>query len=447
MSMTGHDGRARRSDGGGMDDRDIAPVAVSELELSAPLPHLPPADEAGRRFRRARILVRLHTRPIGSLDVDVAAHGIAADALATAIWAAFARAIVEHLKADGLPEIGGIDARGIPADAAPACLQRRRALLREAPPVSVIICTRNRPESLRRTLKSLEQLEYPDFEVLVIDGSRDSATRELVSADFPGFRYFHVGNNGKSVAANTGVELASGVIAAFTDDDAVVDRHWLAELAGGFHEDDRIACVTGLAVPLELATPAQVWFEESGGFTEGYERRVLDPTAPRKAGSMLPYATGRIGAGVNMAWKRSIIHEIGFDVALDGLAAFDLASFFDALVRGFKIVYEPGAIVHHEHRRTYAELRHQLYRHGLGLGVYLTRCLVTQPGRILDFARVVPRGVYYGFSPTSWRNSGKSESFPKELTWAELRGVTVGPFAYLKNLTKTKARRTPSSVL
>ena len=226
-----------------------------------------------------------------------------------------------------------------------------------------------------------------------------------------------------------------------------MDRHWLVELVAAFGDDERIACATGLALPLELATPAQVWFEESGGFSEGFERRVLDPKAPRTRGSLLPYATGRIGAGVNMAWRRSTIREMGFDVALDGLAAFDLASFYDALVRGFKIVYEPGAIVYHEHRRTYAELRHQIYRHGLGLGIYLTRCLVTQPGRIPDFLGRVPRGIYYGFSPSSWRNTGKSDHFPTALTSAEVGGTLVGPFAYLKNLGKTKVRRTPKALV
>jgi glycosyltransferase involved in cell wall biosynthesis len=447
MALAPRQRRTSRREGGSMDDRDIGPIALHEVELSAPIRDVPPAGEATRPYRRAHVLVRLHTRPIGVVDMEIDGNGVSAQELTTAIWEVFAARINEHLKADDLGEIDGIDAHGVPTDGVPVCLHDRKALLSNAPMASVIICTRNRPATLQRTLESLEHLEYPSFEVIVVDGSGDSATRELVSSQFPDFVYFHVGNYGKSIAANTGVELASGAIAAFTDDDAVVDRHWLIELVAALDGDERLACATGLAMPLELETPAQIWFEESGGFTQGYDRRVLDLNEPRERGSLLPYATGRIGAGVNMAWKRPIIREIGFDVALDGLAAFDLASFYDALVRGYKIVYEPGAIVYHEHRRTYAELRHQLYRHGLGLGIYLTRCLVTQPRRIPDFLRVVPRGAYYGFSPSSWRNRGKAEDFPAALTWAEVVGTVAGPFAYLKNLGKTKLRRIPKSVV
>lgn len=429
-----------------MDDAELAPVAVCDVELSAPIPEVQPADKAGRLYRRARVLVRLHTRPVGVLEIEAGVNGIPRDVLASAIWDAFAEPINQHLKSDGLDEIQGIGTHGVATDRLPACIERREALLRNGPMASVIICTRNRPTTLRRALESLGRLHYSNFEAIVVDGSADTATKDLVAHEFPDVRYVSVGRYGKSIAQNSGVALASGDIAAFTDDDVVVDPHWLGELVAAFQRDDRVACATGLAMPLELATPAQIWFEESGGFTEGYDRRVLDPTQP-EPGSLLPWATGRIGAGVNMAWRRSVIHEIGFDVGLDGVGGDELSAFFDALVEGFKIVYEPGAIVYHEHRRTYAELRHQLYRHGVHLGAYLTRCLVTRPTTIPGFLRRLPRGAYYGFSPSSPRNRGKSERFPAALTWVEAAGVIVGPYAYLKNLGKTRLTRAPRAIV
>jgi GT2 family glycosyltransferase len=425
-------------------ERQFAPIAVVDVELRAPFQAIPARDSSGHRYGRARVLVRLHTIPLGSLDIEMTDEGVTACACATAIWSAFGDQINEHLRSDGLAAVSGLGTGGLPVGEPPSCLRRREALLRNAPLASVIICTRNRPEVLARTLRSLERLDYPAFEVLVMDGSWSTATADIVRSEFPDVRYCHVGDVGKSVALNVGIEIASGEIVASTDDDVVVDRHWLVELVSALESDGRVACVTGLAYPLELSTQAQLWFEESGGFTEGYERRILDPEVPEE-GSLLPYATGRIGAGVNMAWRRQIIRDLGgFDVALD--SAEDLGAFFDALINGFKIIYEPAAIVYHEHRRTYEELRRQLYWHGSGLGAYLTRCIVTQPARIPDFVRRVPRGLFYGFSSKSTRNREKSRAFPRALTRAEQLGVMFGPHAYLKALVRSRVRGSRATV-
>jgi GT2 family glycosyltransferase len=425
-------------------DRQFAPIAVVDVELTAALRAIPPRDANGDRYGRARVLVRLHTKPLGSLDIEMAEDGVSASACANAIWQALAEKINEHLRSDGLAEARGLGASGLPATTRPSCLGARESLMRNAPLATVIVCTRNRHQALARTLRSLEGLEYPDFEVLVIDSSSSSLTADVVRASFPNAHYRHVTDVGKSGelnlagSRNIAIEIASGDVVAFTDDDVVVDRYWLVELAGALESDRRVACATGLAFPLELATQAQVWFEESGGFTEGFDRRILDPEAPLERGSLLPYATGKIGAGVNMAWRRDVIRGLGgFDLALE--AAEDLAAFFDALTSGFKIVYEPAAIVYHEHRRTYAEVRRQMYWHGLGLGAYLTRCLVTQPGRTPDFLRRIPRGLSYGFSPKSSRNRQKSPGFPPGLTRTEQLGFILGPFAYLA--ARFKARR------
>jgi len=297
-------------------------------------------------------------------------------------------------------------------------------------------------------------LDYPNFQLIVVDGSMTEETASLIREEFAGVDYLHVGRNGLSVARNRGVAAASGSIVAFTDDDVLVDHNWLVELVSGFDANERVACTTGPVLPLELETQAQLWFEESGAFTEGFERRVLTLEMASAPGSLLPYGTGRIGAGVNMAWRTSILRELGgFDVAFDALtppwpprsqhgsSGEDYGAFFDALVNGFQIVFEPGAIVYHEHRRTYEELARQLYWHGLGLGAYLTRCIATRPAQIPDFVRRVPRGLAYGFAPGSARNRQKSKDFPRALTRAELRGVVHGPLAYLKGLSLARQLR------
>jgi GT2 family glycosyltransferase len=426
-ATTGHNDRKSQ-----LRRREFAPIAVLDLELSGPLRAIPPNDASGLRYGGARVLVRLHGRPLGALNLEIGDDGVSASECATAIWSTFERRINNHMRVDGLGEIAALTANGLPTNKTPPCLRRRETMMRDGPLASVIICTRNRPQVVMRTLRSLKRLEYPRFEVLLMDGSSSTDTVDIVRADFPEIHYCHVGDVGKSGALNAGIALASGEMLAFTDDDVVVDRHWLAELVGALTTDHRVACVTGLASPLELTTQAQLWFEETGGFTGGYDERILDLESPER-GLLLPYATERIGAGVNMAWRRDVIRRLGgFDVALD--SAEDLAAFFDALIQGFKIVYEPAAIVYHEHRRTYEELRRQSYWHGLGLGAYLMRCIVTQPAMTPGFVKRLPRGLYYGFNAT--RNREKPDAYPPGLTRVMWLGVLLGPFTYLTALAK-----------
>jgi GT2 family glycosyltransferase len=404
-------------------------------------------DEDGTRYGAARLVVRLHTKPVGVVDVPFNGHDLTPARSAPAIWAQLGPQVNAHLRDDGLPEVTGLGETGLANPELPRCLDRRRSVLGgDAPLVSVLICTRDRPASLERALASLEAVEYPRFEVIVADGSPSSDTARLVSTRFPSVRYLHVGANRRVVGLNRGLATARGDVTAFTDDDVRVDRHWLAELVAGF-DDARVGCVTGVAFPMELRTTAQLWFEESGAFTEGLAPRLIGLDAEPEPGSLLPYATGKIGAGVNMAWRTRVIRELGgFDLALDtltppwplnsrpGTSGEDVSAFFDALVSGYRIAYQPGAIVYHEHRRTAEELQRQLYWHGIGIGAHMVRDLATHPALIPGFLASVPRGVAYGFGSGSARNHHKSSAFPRELAFAEMRGVVEGPFAYLRGL-------------
>jgi GT2 family glycosyltransferase len=112
--------------------------------------------------------------------------------------------------------------------------------------VSVVITTHRRPESLRRCLVALlAQSMAPDsFEIIVVDGARDPATFEVVKAlaryravPEPSLRYLRVRRGrGPAVARNLGWQAARGALVAFTDDDTVPDREWLAN---GAHAMDK----------------------------------------------------------------------------------------------------------------------------------------------------------------------------------------------------------------
>jgi len=108
---------------------------------------------------------------------------------------------------------------------------------RRWPRVSVVVCTFNGARTLARCLEELERLDYPDFEVIVVDdGSTDDSAAIAGSHDC---RLISTENHGLASARNTGMRAAGGEIVAYLDDDAHPDPHWLRYLVatmedGGF---------------------------------------------------------------------------------------------------------------------------------------------------------------------------------------------------------------------
>ena len=191
-------------------------------------------------------------------------------------------------------------------------------------------------------------------------------------------------------------------------------------------------------LPHELETPAQLLFEQYGGFSRGFEPRLFDLTAHRDAGPLYPYSAGIFGTGNNMSFRVSALRDIGgFDPALGNgtpaLGGVDSEALLRTVLSNKAIAYEPSAIVWHVHRRDYDGVKKQVYSYGVGLTAYLLKVLLHRPDLILDFLRRVPRGVKFAVSPKSAKNHGKQQDYPRELTLLELRGMLYGPVAYYKS--------------
>ncbi len=100
------------------------------------------------------------------------------------------------------------------------------------PKISVVVCSYNGSRTIRECCEGLTLLQYPNYEVVVVnDGSTDK-TPEIVREY--GFRMISTENRGLSSARNTGMEAATGEIIAYIDDDASPDPHWLQYLAAAF---------------------------------------------------------------------------------------------------------------------------------------------------------------------------------------------------------------------
>lgn len=294
------------------------------------------------------------------------------------------------------------------------------------PPISVVVCTRNRADLLRRCIAALKALDYPDYEILIVDNAPSTeATRDLVAAD-PALRYVREDRPGLDWARNRGISAAKHDIIAYTDDDTTPDRHWLAGLAEAFAEP-AVGFVTGLVTPMTLDTDARLYFEDTyGGMGKGFDAITRDPA--NMPSHDLLWASA-LGVGANMAFRKSVFEHCGpFDPALDvgtvTRGGGDIEMFHRALAGGIVHVYQPAALVWHEHRADFTGLRRQLADNGSGFASYLMACLRN---------RTVPRGAVLRFALRAWlwdwqlRRLLRPGQHCRSLVCDEIRGLVGAP--------------------
>lgn len=417
------------------------PTRVLLVDVADAIPPVLVADDpAGGEHQIAATYVRWSGWPIGVAWTEIPRHGLMANAHADSLWAQLAPALVARAESRDGERLGALGADGLgplPDPLSDAAV---------SPSITVVVATRDRPQLLDRCLRSLLALDYPTFDILVVDNAPSSdLTERLIAeeyADEPKVTRVQADRPGLAAAHNHGIAHASGEILAFTDDDVVVDPHWLGAIAAAFASASGVACVTGMIVPLRLDTKAQWWLEGYAGFSKGFERKLYDLAAHRPDDVLFPYAAGKLGSGANMAFSADVLREMGgFDVALGaGSGAYggdDLAAFFEVVMRGHTLVYEPGAIVRHQHPDTEERLRQQVFGYGAGLTAYLTHTVAERPSRALHLVRRSPGALRYALSNTSERNRRRPADFPLHLRLREIAGMAAGPVAYVR----TRLRR------
>ncbi|GAB1691525.1 glycosyltransferase [Krasilnikovia sp. M28-CT-15] len=424
---------------------DVLPAAVHDVDLSDPLPTVGAVGEDGRRAVKAWFLVRLFTEPIGTLLLDVPEAGLRPGDLAAAIDAELGASLRPRLAEFGLE---ALPVDGITPETEPAFLARRRQVLAEAPPITVVICTRERPGALARCLDSLLAQNYPQFRVLVVDNAPETdATAEVVrSAARRGpVDYLVEPKAGLSFARNAAVAVAPGEILAWIDDDEYADPNWLAEVARALADHPDADVVSGVIVPAELETQAQLWFEQFGGHSKGrgFTPDVFSPATAHRQSPLYPLPP--FGTGANMTFRAGVIERIGgFDTALGAgtpaMGSEDTLAFTQVLVGGGTIVYQPTAVTHHYHRRDLAGLEKQMVGYGAGLTAAYTSLLLHRPGLLWPLLKLVPSALRDLTGSDSLRVSTLQDDFPRELLKANRRGMIAGPRAYFRGRRAAKAK-------
>jgi cellulose synthase/poly-beta-1,6-N-acetylglucosamine synthase-like glycosyltransferase len=317
-------------------------------------------------------------------------------------------------------------------------------------PISVVVATRGRSRALARCLESIVATNHPGSELVVVDNApTDDRARRVVRrvaahAVRWDVRYEVEPRIGASRARNRGWRSARHRVVAFCDDDCVVDRHWLVGVADAFSEPG-VDAMTGQVLPAELDTAAQVHFEEYGGFGRGPVRRRFDLGEDRPSSRFFPYNAGRFGSGNNAAFTVEALERVGGFCELLGpgtptRAGEDLDLFVSVVMSGGRLAYEPSALVWHHHRRTDAELRHQIRSYGTGLAAMVVHQALRSPSSARRIVRLAAPGVRLVLSPTSEKNAGRSGTYPRALVRAELVGLVHGPIAYLRAAVDVRGR-------
>jgi len=312
------------------------------------------------------------------------------------------------------------------------------------PKASVVVPTICQdPSRLVLTVETLLALDYPDFDIIVVDNRRDSRGVPLPS--FPGgskVRVFEESKPGVSAARNRGIANATGDFIAFTDDDVVIDVNWLRELGTRFVNSPEVDGIGGLVLPTELRTQPQLWFEEFfGGFNHTFSAEILSMELLAKTDEMFPYAPGRFGAGCNMAFRRSALEtKGGFDVTLGtgtpARGGEDLSLFMKQVLTGGSLAYEPRAVVHHQHRQSEQAFLTQVFGYGVGLTAMFTAMVVRDPRHLARMFRRIPAGYRLLTKPRDERSPSSSASYPRRAYLQHVLGMAYGPLAYARSVAR-----------
>ncbi|MEO6327690.1 MAG: glycosyltransferase family 2 protein [Ginsengibacter sp.] len=406
----------------------VYPIKLIDVDLNSPLHSITGLEG----YKGVQIILRLHERPLchitvavtnGCVDVEVL-HRLILDKYTNTIFRiALQNALNHHTQnTEFCPE----DLFNI----------KPSVMVKNLPLVTVAVCTRNRANDLALCLAAISELEYTNLEVVVIDNAPgNDDTEQLVKKKFPQFRYVRELRPGLDWARNRAILESRGEIIAYTDDDVMVDKRWVNELAVLFVENPEVMAVTGLVVPYEMETKSQVLFEMYGGFGRGFERKWF-----RKDGKNLPWTylgAGQFGTGANMAYRRSIFEEIGyFDPALDvgtvTNGGGDLEMFFRILKEGHTLVYEPAAFVRHRHRRNYNELRNQITNNSKGFLSYCARSLHAYPDERSSFYKLWSWWIRKWILRRLIKSYIKKSGVPRDLIIAEIQGAFKSRSLYSK---------------
>jgi O-antigen biosynthesis protein len=297
---------------------------------------------------------------------------------------------------------------------------------------SVVVCTRNRPDWLEKCLQAASRLDYPLFELVVVDSAPEDWRAQGVARRF-GARYLREPRPGASRARNRGVRACDTEVVAFLDDDALPEPDWLSALALEF-QDPQVMAVSGRVLSLVVETEAERLFESMGGFDVGEQRWEVGREHPLW---FVLANFGGLGNEANLALRRRAFDLWpGFDERLGpgttiGTGAEGPYALFSLIDRGRRVVYTPQAVVRHPYPRTMPELRAWHLRSLSNATAYMTLLLVEEPRyrwAVIRYVAEAVRGKRRAWRPPLPGTQPYPRLIPR---WRAGLALLAGPVLYL----------------
>ena len=216
------------------------------------------------------------------------------------------------------------------------------------PRVSVVVASYNAERTLKACLDSLEALNYPNYEIILVDDGSTDTTPQIAFLHTKVRSFRHELNLGLSAARNTGIAAATGEIVAFTDADCRADEDWLYYLVSALRDGEFVG-VGGpnLLPPEDSAVAAAV---------------MVSPGGP--AHVMLSDRQAEHIPGCNMAFFKWALNEIGNFDPIFRTAGDDVDLCWRLQQAGYKLGFSPAAFVWHYRRSTAGDYLRQ--QHGYG---------------------------------------------------------------------------------
>jgi GT2 family glycosyltransferase len=381
---------------------------------------------------QARVLVRMHRAPIGYISVPAQPL----ESLAERAWRAAETNLAEALRRHAQWDEPSAASTWIGKAACP-----RRFPEAGGPGITIVICTRDRPQLLSDCLHTMRSFTYSPLEIIVVDNAASGGETKEVVADFgchdQRIRYTCEPRPGLSLARNHGLAEARYDIVAFTDDDVIPDSGWPDAIAAGFASDPGVTCVTGLVASSALETGPERYFDARYQWGDAFVPCRYDLGTQRHSSGLYPFRAGIFGTGANFAVRRSAVgHLRGFDPLLGAgspsQGGEDLDMFLRVILSGGRICYMPSALIWHRHRSDMRAVKHQIYSYGHGFGAYLAKRVLSREiqARLLwhglHQAALILRRVQQAshasdLGPRGWR-----------LALTEARGLAAGVVRYAR---------------
>jgi len=205
----------------------------------------------------------------------------------------------------------------------------------DTPSVTIVVLTRQRSESLKRTLEALKNLTYPSYEILVIDNLSTDNTAQVAQA--AGVRYIYCSKPGVSMCRQTGIDAANTPIVAMCDDDCVPVPGWLDHMVRRHTEDPDLALLGGHIINIGFGEN-RIYKGRGILLENSITQFVEDPRDAFYYGS------------ANIAFKRDAIQSVGGYDPFFRTGGYEEADLITRLkVYGYTVAYEPEAVVEHHH--------------------------------------------------------------------------------------------------